>query len=312
MHLYNKNSERFIGKYDPDPLMEGIETFYLKRYMQLELDAGMGVEGQYLLADFTHLSEDYVNTELPRTRRGCLVAMGLDLLRDRLPVVPGVFMTIGGIATDMDGKTNVEGLFAAGECACTGAHGADWRVGNTLLAALVFGKRAGIAAATGQKRTGERKVADCVDTEMKRLRGIAARPEGEPYHLVCGDLRRTMSKDATVVKDRGRLEHALRTIGALKKRYEKASLWDTGLQFNEQLVEFLGLGNMLILGEAVARAALAREESRGAHWRRDFQERDDKNWLCHSLLQHSSEGTVLRHVPVKLGKFKPEEKVIIR
>lgn len=312
MHLYNKNGERFIGKYDPDPLMEGIETFYLKRYMQLELDAGMGVEDQYFLADFTHLSEDYVNTELPRTRRGCLIATGADLLRDRLPVVPGVFMTIGGIATDMDGKTNVNGLFAAGECACTGAHGADWRVGNTLLAALVFGRRAGIAASTDGREVSDKKVTESVQAETKRLSGIASRPENEPYHLVCGDLRRTMSKDVAVVRDHKRLRRTLGAIEALKKRYENASLWDPGLQFNEQLVEFLGLGNMLVLGESVAVAALAREESRGAHWRSDFQGRDDNKWLCHSLIQQSANGPLLSHVPVKLGKFKPEEKVIIR
>jgi succinate dehydrogenase / fumarate reductase flavoprotein subunit len=310
MHLYNKNSERFMSKYDP--LREETETYYLKRYMQLELDAGMGIENKYFFADFTHLKEEYVNAELPRTRRGCLEALGLDLLRDRLPVVPGVFMTIGGIATDVDGKTSVKGLYAAGECACAGAHGADWRVGNTLLVALVFGKRAGISASTDQRKVSDRKVTESVQNETKRLRAIASRPESEPYHLVRGDLRRSMSENATVVRDRERLERALETNQGLKRRYEKASLWDPGLQFNQQLVEFLELGNMLILGEAVSHAALARKESRGAHWRSDFPERDDRNWLCHSIQQHTADGPKLTHAPVQLGDFKPKEQVIIR
>ncbi len=310
MHLYNKENERFIAKYDSK--MENAETFYLRRYVQLELDAGMAVEGKYFYADFSHLGEDYINRELPRTRRECLHVLGLDMVRDRLPVVPGVYVTLGGIATDVYGRTSLPGLYAAGECACPGIHGADWRIGNTLLAALVFGRRAAAVASNDRIKPGDRGITGAVQNETERLSKVASRGKGDHYYLLCGLLRRTMSQDVAGVRNRERLEGALEAIRDLKQRYETAIFWDHSLQFNHQLVGHLGLGNMLPLAEAVVNAALAREESRGAHWRSDFSERDDKGWLCHSLLYYNPGGPKLTQVPVKLGDFKVRDTVIIR
>jgi succinate dehydrogenase / fumarate reductase, flavoprotein subunit len=315
MRLYNKHGERFIAKYD-STAMEGAETYFLKRYLQLELDAGLAVEDKYFYADFTHLGEERIDRELPRTRRGCLEALNLDLVHDRLPVVPGVFATLGGIETDVHGRTGLPGLYAAGECACPGLHGADWRLGNTLLAALVFGARAGVSAASDRATPGAPSrspaVESAVDRETSRLQGIAEREGGEPYHLVRGALRRTMSRDVTVIRDRPRLENALATIRRLQRQYQQAVLWDPGMRFNQQLLEFLQLGNMLLLAEAVASAALARTESRGSHVRGDYPERDDAGWLRHSIQRHSPDGPRLAHVPVRLGEFRPRETVLIR
>jgi succinate dehydrogenase / fumarate reductase flavoprotein subunit len=280
--------------------------------MQLELDAGKGVEGKYFFADFTHLGEETINLDLPRTRRGCLEALALDMVYDRLPVVPGVFATLGGIAIDLHAKTRLPGLFAAGECACTGVHGADWRVGNTLLAALVFGSRAGRSAATHVGKASEKALAQTQRREEERLGEIASRSDGEPCHIIRGDLRRAMSKDVGPVRDEARLESALHVIERLKERYQKAVLWDTGLPFNQQLVGFIELGHMLFIGETVVRAALARTESRGSHWRSDFPNRDDQNWLCSSLAQSSAGGALVTHAPIQLGELKPRENVLIR
>jgi succinate dehydrogenase / fumarate reductase flavoprotein subunit len=311
--LYNKDNERFFKKYEPE-LMEGAETFYLKRYIQLEIDAGRGVEDKYVWADFRHLGEEVIDQKLPRTRRDCLNASNLDIVHDRIPVAPGVFATLGGIATDAHGRSALTGLYAAGECACTGFHGADWRLGNTLLAAVVFGKRAGAAAAgDGQKDgRGARVIEEALQNEGAHLNEIVSRRDGEPYHLLRGRLRRTMSRQVGTVRDRAGLQGALETIRELRRRYSKAALWDHGVQFGQQLAEFLGLGNMLLLAEAVTHAALAREESRGAHWREDFPQRDDKSWLRHSLQSYTDEGPRLSYVPVKLGDFKPQDEVIIR
>lgn len=310
MQLYNKNNERFVGKYDPK--MEATDLFYLKRYMQTELDSGMAVEGKYFFADFTHLDEDYINRELPMTRRKCLMGLGLDIVRDRVPVVPGVYVTLGGVETDVSGRTGLPGLYAAGECANPAVHGADWKIGNTVLAALFFGSRAGISAATSEGKGTVGAVSESVESERQRLNEIASRSEGEPYHLLAGPLRRGMSQDVAIVRDRARLTGALEGIRDLKRRYEKAMIWDSALRFNQQLVGFLELGNMLLVAEAVANAALAREESRGTHWRSDFPERDDKKWHCHSVQFYTPNGPKIEHPPVRMGAFTLKERVILR
>jgi len=313
LQLYNKDNERFFKKYEPE-LMEGAETFYLKRFIQLEIDAGKGVEDKYVWADFRHLGEEVINQKLPRTRRDCLNALNLDIVHDRVPVAPGVFATLGGIATDTHGRTSVGGLYAAGECACPGFHGADWRLGNTLLAAVVFGKRAGVAACDDGYKGGENTTVfeNALQNEAARLKTIVSRRDGEPYHVLRGRLRRTMSERVGTVRDRARLQEALEVVRDLRSRYDKAILWDHNIQFGQQLAEYLGFGNMLLLGEAVIQSALAREESRGAHWRKDFPERDDRRWLRHSLQSYTSEGPRLSYAPVKLGEFKVKEEVLIR
>jgi succinate dehydrogenase / fumarate reductase flavoprotein subunit len=310
MRLYNKNNERFVGKYDAK--MEATDLFYLKRYIQTELDSGMGVEGKYFFADFTHLDEDYINKELPMTRKKCLMGLGLDIVRDRVPVVPGVYVTLGGVQTDVSGRTSLPGLYAAGECANPGVHGADWKIGNTVLAALFFGSRAGVSAATGAGNGPDGRLSESVASEGQRLTEMASRSQGEPYHLLAGPLRRVMSRDVAIVRDHARLTGALEAIRDLKRRYEKAVIWDSGLRFNQQLVGFLELGNMLLVAEAVTNAALAREESRGTHWRSDFPERDDKKWLCHSLQHYTADGPKIEHPPVRMGAFNLKERVILR
>lgn len=312
MRLYNKDGERFLAKYDPR--MEAAPSLYLKRYMQIEAEAGLAVDGRYFLADFTHLGERRIEEVLSRTRRGCLEAAGLDIVRDRVPVMPGVFVTLGGIETDVDGRTSLSGLYAAGECACAGVLGADWKVGNTLMATMVFGRRAGRAAATGPAPVAsERLIEAQVQREAERLGAIASRDEGEgaPYHVLLGELRRVMSEDVGIIRDRSRLQHALEAIGDLKRRYQRAVIWDRDLRLNYQLVGYLELGNMLEMAEAVASAALARTESRGGHWRSDFQEQDDQNWLVHSLQHYTASGPSLSHAPVRVGEFSPLEPVTI-
>jgi succinate dehydrogenase / fumarate reductase flavoprotein subunit len=238
--------------------------------------------------------------------------LGLDILKDRIPVVPGVYVTLGGIAIDVNGATGIRGLYAAGECACPGVHGADWKIGNTVLVALVFGKRAGAHAASDGAEVRETSVAESASKEAARLSDILARRQGRPYHLLAADLRRIMSKDVAIVRDQSRLKQTLELIRDLQAQYKQAVVWDHGLQFNQQLVAFLQLGHMLMVAEAVANAALAREESRGTHWRSDFPARDDAKWLRHSVQTYTPDGPALTHVPVKLGNFTPKEEVILR
>jgi succinate dehydrogenase / fumarate reductase flavoprotein subunit len=312
MHLHNAAGDRFVGNYDP--LLEKTQPFYLKRYMQLELDAGRGVEGKYFMADFTHLGEGCVAHELPRSRRAVLLATGLDMAHDRIPVVPGAFVTLGGIATDIDGRTRIDGLYAAGECACTGVHGADWRAGNTTLAALVFGHRAGVAAgAAGElRRTSSAAIRTAHANEAARLDAIGSRRAGEPHHVLAGKLRRLMANDVGVVRTRDRLSRAIERIRELETAYASSIVWDPTPQFNEPLVDHLALGNMLAVAKAVATAALAREESRGCHYRPDFPERDDARWQRHSLVELAGGELVLSHAPVAAGSLCPARTVIIR
>ena len=313
--LFNRDDEEFLGNYlSPG---ETLERYYMKRYMAMELDAGRGVEGKYFYADYSRLGEEYVNRHFPRTRKACMDTLGIDIVRDRVPVVLGVQASLGGIAIDLDGSTAVPGLYAAGECACPGVHGADWRVGNPMLSALVFGSRAGVSAAGDgdpgdDPSTSLARVEQAVQTETVRLEEIALRSSGTPYHLIRGELRRTMSEDVAVLRDAAKLERALATIHRLQDQYSNACMLYQGMQFNEQLVDFLGLGSMLPIAEAIATAAYERTESRGTHWRRDFPDRDDAHWMVHSFVTYTPGSPKLTYVPVQLGEFRPRETVIIR
>ncbi|MBM2811053.1 MAG: succinate dehydrogenase subunit [Chloroflexi bacterium] len=310
LHLYNKDGERFLFNYEPEG--ESGKMYYTKRFMTLELEAGRGIENKFFWADFTHLDESEIDEVFPRARKDCLDSLGLDIVHDRVPMAPGVQATMGGIRIDLQGRTGITGLLAAGECANTGQHGADWRVGNFMLAALIFGSHAGktAAAETGGPAPAAREAAviGAVHDETNRLAGIASRTGGRAFHLLRGELRRTMTEHVSVMRDADKLTRALDTVQRLKTQYETASLVLGGTRFNHQLAEFLGLGNMLTVGEAVIVAALARTETRGNHWRRDFPQRDDVRWGVHGIVFDTPDGPEIRHEPVKPGELKPREK----
>jgi succinate dehydrogenase / fumarate reductase flavoprotein subunit len=240
LRLFNRNDERFLARYHAD--METCGNILMRRFMALELEAGGAVADRYFLADFTHLDEATIMEQLPRTRMNCLDQIGLDVVRDRIPVIPGLQITLGGIEIDVHGRTRLPGLYAAGECACPGVHGAAWLIGNPILVALVFGARTGAAAADGFASTSatQAAVSATVKAEESRLDALGSGP-GEPYQLLRGELRTTMSDHASVLRDAAKLDMALSTIKTLRARRGRDTISHHGRQFNRELTELLGL-----------------------------------------------------------------------
>jgi succinate dehydrogenase / fumarate reductase flavoprotein subunit len=301
LYLFNRAGERFLKRYAPETMEASTPTNLLKRYVQMEIDRGGGIEGKFLLGDFTHLGEAVVQTEIPRTRLGCLQAMGLDIARERFPVVAGHFNTIGGVSVDENGATSIRGLFAAGECAGAGVHGADWRVGNSLLEAVVFGRRSGTAAVEFGRENGVSSLGEEVRVrERDRLQALMDRDGPERVHLLRHELKRAMTAGLGVIRSEKGMARAISGIRSLKDRAGNLRVEDKGKEGNGELVSALELQNLLDLGEVIAAAALARRESRGAHYRSDFPERDDGQWLKHSLVAKGEDAPRLAYRPVRV------------
>lgn len=313
LHLLDRHEERFLAKYDSR--MEVCGNILMRRFMEMEIEAGGAVENKYFLADFTHLSEEFIMEQLPRTRLGCLDQLGLDVVHDRVPVIPGLQITLGGIEIDVNGRTRVPGLYAAGECACPGVHGAAWLIGNPILVALVFGARAGASAAADQDAVSAdaaRLVESALKPEEARLDVLGSPANGEPFQLLRSTLRRTMTDNVGCVRDESKLQTALKTIHDVRRRFPNAALSHHGRQFNRELTDLLGLDSLLTCCETVVTAALGRTESRGTHWRRDYPNRDDERWMVHSLQTATPAGPALSHAPVKMGEFQPVAQALER
>jgi succinate dehydrogenase / fumarate reductase flavoprotein subunit len=214
-------------------------------------------------------------------------------------VVPGHFNTIGGISVDKNGATPVPGLFAAGECAGAGVHGADWRVGNSLLEAVVFGRRAGMAAAAFARENRGASLGEEVRArERDRLQALMEQDGPERVHLLRHELKRAMTKGLGVIRSGEGMSQALSRIRSLRLEATRLRIEDKGREGNGELVSALELGNLLDLGEVIAAAALARSETRGAHYRTDYPNKNDEEWLRHSLVERSEEGPKLTYRPV--------------
>lgn len=216
---------------------------------------------------------------------------------------------MGGIKTDVDGATRMPGLYAAGEVACVSVHGGNRLGANSLLDTIVFGRRSGTAAAGYAKSTpasagGE----ELLGSEQERLRELLARPyTGETNAGLRLELATMMDKLVGLYRDESGLRQALDELQGFKKRYQTIAVGDKGRVFNQALTFALELGYLLDCGEAIIRSAIVRTESRGAHTRTDFPERNDREWLKHILLAHRAEGEPeLSYLPVTVTQWKPE------
>jgi succinate dehydrogenase / fumarate reductase flavoprotein subunit len=242
--------------------------------------------------------------------------MGIDPSEAPIPIVPTAHYAMGGIPTDIDGRvlkdvdgSTVYGLYAAGECACVSVHGANRLGCNSLLDTVVFGRRAGKSAssnlrtATKGRVTKERIqiIVDCINM-IKNSNGR------ESVGSVRKDLQTAMMDKCSVFRIEEGLKTLLEEIKQLKERYKEISIKDKSNRFNTELLDALELGHMLTLAEAITASALQRTESRGAHYREDYPERDDENWLKHTFAFLTDKGINFKFKPVKITRFKPEER----
>lgn len=304
-YLLNNQGERFMARY-ATKFMELAPRDMVSRCIMMEIKEGRGFENEYVWLDLRHLGEELIKERLPQVHDLALRYNGVDAVEEPIPIQPGQHYSMGGIRSNVWGETNLQKLLVAGECANVSVHGANRLGGNSLLETLVFGKRAGRRAA---------EIAAGMDyprVDAAPMQGVQAKIDAvmsgqagdNPAHL-SRRIRDIMTDKVGVFREGGELREAVAELMDFKERYPRIRLDRAPLAFNYQLTDYLELGFLLDLCEAIAKGALRRTESRGAHYRTDFPTRDDDNWLFHSYARYSPEGSVLDNGPVSITRYPP-------
>ena len=287
-YLLNATGERFMEKIAPD-YMELASRDVVSRAEQTEIDEGRGIDGNVLL-DLRHLGRDFIEQRLGYLQEVSVEFLGIDMAEQPVPVQPGMHYIMGGIKTDVNGATNVPGLYAAGECANVSVHGANRLGANSLLDTVVFGRRSGAHAVEYIKDVaGHSHAEEDLASEKARIQALLDRANGERVATIRGDMARGMTKGIGVFRDQASMEGALENLKNVKSRMGGFSIENKGKVFNTDLMFGLELEFMVDCAEAVVAGALTRKESRGAHFRTDITERDDENWLKHTLMYRDEE-----------------------
>jgi succinate dehydrogenase / fumarate reductase flavoprotein subunit len=303
--LLNRDGERFLKRYAPNA-MELASRDVISRAEQTEIDEGRGLEGNVLL-DLRHLGAQKILERLHGTRELSMVFAGIDPIYDPIPVRPGAHYHMGGVATDILGRTSLEGLAAAGEVACISVHGANRLGGNALMETITFGRRAGQEAAERAFRVDEAKVpASALRDAEAEASMLLSRREGERPWRIREELAESMHRNFGVFRREEQMAEQGEVIDRLRARYEHVVVEDKGEVFNNDLTQALELGFLLELAECMIVAGRARKESRGAHARpHDFPERDDENYLRHTLVSWEDGRPRLGWEPVTITKWEP-------
>src|SRR5437867_5851815 len=301
-YLVNTSGERFVQKAAPT-LGEQAPRDVVARAAEEEIVSG-GAE--FVALDLRHLKGDEVRRQLPLTSHIVKTQAGVDPAKETVPVRPVAHRTMGGIHVSRDGATGVTGLYATGGCAATGVHGANALGGNWLLEALVFGERAGLAAA--QQGPGSARAVDAqLEDERRRIAEIVDRSTGpERAGAIRSELGRLMRRHVGPLRDASGLQEAANEIHDLGALHRRAGITNKGRRYNYELIAFLELESLLTVGGVIAAAAGFREESRGAHLRQDRPARDDARWLVHTLSSFRPDGPALTSKPVVITGWKPE------
>ncbi|MBQ0867535.1 succinate dehydrogenase flavoprotein subunit [Streptomyces smyrnaeus] len=319
--LRNKDGERFMEKYAP--VMKDLasrDVVSRAIYTEIREGRGCGPEGDHVFLDLTHLPPEQLDAKLPDITEFARTYLGIEPYTDPVPIQPTAHYAMGGIPTNVlgevlqDNNTPVPGLYAAGEVACVSVHGANRLGTNSLLDINVFGRRAGIAAAeyasTADYVELPQEPAKFVLDEIENLRDATG---SERVVEIRKALQECMDKNVMVFRTEQTLKEAVEEIGALRKRFRDISVQDKGKRFNTDLLEALELGNLLDLAEVTAVSALARKESRGGHYREDFPNRDDVNFMRHTMAYREvgddgTESIRLDYKPVVQTRYQPMER----
>ncbi|HXG35579.1 MAG TPA: FAD-binding protein [Dehalococcoidia bacterium] len=307
-YLINSEGERFMERYAPNK-MELAARDVVSRSEQTEINEGRGVDDCVFL-DCRHLGAELIHSKLHQEHEIAMTYLGIDMTRQPVPIRPGVHYIMGGVKTDVNGATNIPGLYAAGECACVSVHGGNRLGANSLLDTLVFGKRAGAHAYEYSRNTRPPNSSTAVarDDEAAVKELVGRTDNGERAPLLRKELGLTMDQYVGIYRDKANLSQALEKIDELKERYQKVSVHDKSRVFNTDVIFALELRFLLDTAETIAAGALAREESRGAHYRTDFPQRDDEKWLRHTLCYHTPEEPRLDFLPVTITHWPPAER----
>ncbi|MFE1028688.1 succinate dehydrogenase flavoprotein subunit [Streptomyces sp. BB1-1-1] len=319
--LRNKDGERFMEKYAP--VMKDLasrDVVSRSIYTEIREGRGCGPEGDHVYLDLTHLPPEQLDAKLPDITEFARTYLGIEPYTDPIPIQPTAHYAMGGIPTNVEGEvlldntTVVPGLYAAGEVACVSVHGANRLGTNSLLDINVFGKRAGIAAAEYAQKANFVELPEnpesLVVEQIERLRSSTGT---ERVATLRRELQETMDANVMVFRTEQTIKTAVEKLAELRARYKNVSIQDKGRRFNTDLLEAVELGNLLDLAEVMAVSALARKESRGGHYREDFPNRDDVNFMRHTMAYREvgddgAESIRLDYKPVVQTRYQPMER----
>ena len=318
-YLLNKDGERFCIRYAPT-LQELAPRDMVSRFIYQEIAEGRGIDGKdYVYLSVTHLGKEKIDEKLPDITDFARNYLSVEPYYEPVPIQPTAHYAMGGIPTDIEGRvvmdeknTVIPGLYAAGEVACVSVHGANRLGTNSLVDLIVFGRRAGkhIASSWLPEADFAPLPPNPEERAREQVETLLGRTEGEGQDAIRQEMRDVMMDKVGVVRDERHLIEARQTIAALKDRYSRVRLMDRSRTFNTELMEVIELGNLLDCSEATVAGALARKESRGAHYRPDYEKRDDVNFLSHTLAYQTDRPgePELRYKPVVITEFQPKER----
>ncbi|MEU4092756.1 succinate dehydrogenase flavoprotein subunit [Streptomyces sp. NPDC026673] len=319
--LRNKDGERFMEKYAP--VMKDLasrDVVSRAIYTEIREGRGCGPEGDHVYLDLTHLPPEQLDAKLPDITEFARTYLGIEPYTDPIPIQPTAHYAMGGIPTNVQGEvlsdntTVVPGLYAAGEVACVSVHGANRLGTNSLLDINVFGRRAGIAAA---EYSADHDYVELPENPeqlvVDQVEGLRASTGNERVAQLRKELQETMDANVMVFRTEQTIKTAVEKIGELRARYKNVSVQDKGRRFNTDLLEAIELGNLLDLAEVMAVSALARKESRGGHYREDYPNRDDVNFMRHTMAYREvgadgTEAIRLDYKPVVQTRYQPMER----
>ncbi|MFK4798602.1 succinate dehydrogenase flavoprotein subunit [Streptomyces sp. MPA0124] len=319
--LRNKDGERFMEKYAP--VMKDLasrDVVSRSIYTEIREGRGCGPEGDHVYLDLTHLPPEQLDAKLPDITEFARTYLGIEPYTDPIPIQPTAHYAMGGIPTNVEGEvladntTVVPGLYAAGEVACVSVHGANRLGTNSLLDINVFGRRAGIAAAEYAQKADFVELPENPESlVVKQIERLRSSTGTERVATIRRELQETMDANVMVFRTEQTIKTAVEKIAELRARYKNVSIQDKGRRFNTDLLEAVELGNLLDLAEVMAVSALARKESRGGHYREDFPNRDDVNFMRHTMAYREvgddgTESIRLDYKPVVQTRYQPMER----
>ncbi len=323
-YLLNNKGERFMAAYAPDK-MELAPRDLVSRSEQTEIDEGRGIgsDGQGIHLDLVHLGREKIMERLPQVRDIALNFVGVDIIDEPVPIQPTAHYSMGGIPSDANGQvladaegTPIVGFYAAGECACVSVHGANRLGTNSLLDASVFGRRAGYAIAEFIKGGAQLYpiIGDHAEHSRQRIVELmddSVNGKHESVDKIAQEIKRSMTDHCGIFRSAAGLQKAMQTVKHLQERFQNARVMDKSSRFNTDVLFALETENLLTFSEVIIASALARTESRGAHFRTDFPKRDDDNWLKHTLAHRNSDGEPVlgyKGVNIDWEKYPPQER----
>lgn len=314
--LLNRKGERFMERYAPT-MLDLAPRDMISRFIHQEVRLGNGIDGKdYVHLDLRHLGKQKIEEKLPDITDFVRTYMGLDPVKDLIPVQPTAHYAMGGIPANVNGEvvldeknTVLPGFYAAGEVACVSVHGANRLGTNSLVDILVFGRRSGLAMADYSAANDfVPLLADPAKDIRQRMETLLSRTAKESAADIRSELQAAMMDDCGVYRNEAGLKRVHEKIAALRVRYESVGVSDKGKEFNTELLEAMELENLLDLADSTVASALARKESRGAHAREDFPKRDDQKFLTHTLAFRKEGRVDLKYKPVVITKFQPQER----